>query len=131
MVAMALQLVLAQRLVRLLCPQCAEPETPDERERLWLQSRIDPTGPAPDRLYRARGCASCNHTGFRGRTGVYEMIEMNQQLVDALAHGEPNAFEVAARHQMAGRTLGADAARLAVAGRTTLDEAMRVDNALS
>jgi MSHA biogenesis protein MshE len=61
---------------------------------------------------------------------VYEFIEMTQELVEAINHGEPSAFNKAARRQMAGNTLRRDAVRLAVSGRTTIEEAMRISNQL-
>ena len=73
-----------------------------------------------------RGCGECNHTGYSGRTGVYEFLEMRGPLIDALAHGEPSVFVHAAREQMGGATLRRDAVLLATQGRTTIDEAMRV-----
>ena len=130
MVAMALQLVLAQRLVRVLCPHCAQPHPPEAREAHWLRERLGRDADLGG-LKRSPGCPACNNTGFLGRTGVYEFVEMTQDLIDALGHGSGNAFETLARTQMAGRTLGADAARLVAAGRSTVDEAMRVDNGLA
>jgi MSHA biogenesis protein MshE len=128
MVALSLQLVLAQRLVRVVCPHCAEPHRPDAAQRQWLRLELGDAVDAEDGplVRRARGCSACNDTGYSGRTGVFEFIEMTQELVDAMNHGEPAAFAQAARRQMDGYTLRRDAVRLALAGRTTLDEAMRV-----
>jgi MSHA biogenesis protein MshE len=125
MVALSLQLVLAQRLVRTICPHCAEPHPPDAHERAWLQAQC---GPDLDlgALRHGRGCGECNGTGYSGRTGVYEFIEMTQCLVEAMNHGDSAAFTQAGRRQMAGDTLARDAARLVLAGRTTVEEAMRV-----
>jgi MSHA biogenesis protein MshE len=125
MVALSLQLVIAQRLVRVLCNHCAEDHVPDARETEWLRLELGPDL-AVHHFRRPRGCGECTHTGYAGRTGVYEFLEMRGALVDALAHGEPSAFVHAARQQMAGATLRRDAVRLAALGRTTIDEAMRV-----
>jgi len=57
------------------------------------------------KLLRGRGCSHCNGTGYRGRMGVYEMLEMTQQLVDAAAHHDSTHFMQAARTHMLGRTL--------------------------
>jgi MSHA biogenesis protein MshE len=129
MVAMSVQAVLAQRLVRTLCPHCSEPHTPDAHEHEWARQAL---GNAVDGIgwRRGRGCSACNHTGFAGRTGVYECIEMTQELVEALNHSDPLAYTQVGRRQLAGRTLRHDALRLAVAGRTTLAEAMRVGHQL-
>ena len=126
MVALSLQLVLAQRLVRLVCPGCGEDHVPDAQEREWLRLELgNHVDGHPFR--RGRGCHSCNDTGYSGRTGVYEFIEMTSELVEAMNHGDPSAFSAAARRQMAGRTLRRDAVRLALEGRTTIDEAMRAN----
>jgi len=125
MVALSLQLVVAQRLVRTLCTSCALPHEPTPQELAWLRSQL---GTAADNatFKFGKGCPDCNHSGFKGRTGVYEFLEMNIAMIDALNHPEPGVFAKAAREYMAGSTLRRDAARLVVEGRTTVDEAMRV-----
>jgi MSHA biogenesis protein MshE len=131
MVALSLQLVLAQRLVRMVCPHCAQPCQPQAHEHEWLTSLA---GAAVDeaiaagRLRHGSGCGECNHTGYAGRTGVYEFLEMTQELVEALNHGDPARFAQAARRQMAGQTLARDALRLVLEGRTSAEEALRVSN---
>jgi MSHA biogenesis protein MshE len=127
MVALSLQLVIAQRLVRVLCSHCAEEHVPDAREAEWLALELG-SDLAAHRFRASRGCGECNHTGYSGRTGVYEFLEMRGPLIDALAHGEPSIFVRAAREQMGGATLRRDAVRLAALGRTTIDEAMRVSS---
>ena len=130
MVALSLQLVLAQRLVRTLCAQCSEDHPPDAHEQPWLRLVLGAEADAEATLANARwrhgrGCAECNHTGFAGRTGVYEFIEMTQAMVDAVNQDDPVHFTQAGRRQLAGQTLRRDALRLAMAGRTTIAEAMR------
>jgi MSHA biogenesis protein MshE len=128
MVALSLQLVLAQRLVRVICPHCAEPHTAEAHEHAWLTNLIDEDTLAQATLRRGQGCSECNQTGYTGRTGIYEFVEMTQELIDALNHGEPGVFVQAARRQMAGHTLARDALRLVLEGRTTVEDAMRVSN---
>ena len=125
MVALSLQMVVAQRLVRLVCPHCSEDATPDAQQHEWLRRML---GEAADarRWRHGRGCVDCNQTGYAGRTGVYEFIEMTQELVEAINDDDTARFAQAGRRQMDGQTLSRDALRLAAAGRTTLDEAMRV-----
>ncbi|EHR70229.1 type II secretory pathway, ATPase PulE/Tfp pilus assembly pathway, ATPase PilB [Burkholderiales bacterium JOSHI_001] len=129
MVALALQLVIAQRLVRVLCTQCSQEHRPDAHQRAWLELEL---GAQVDqhRYRRAGGCPECNDTGYAGRTAVFEFIEMTRDMVEAMNHGEPAAFVQAGRRQMAGRTLRSDAVRLACTGRTTIDEAMRISTQL-
>ncbi|MBI2749361.1 MAG: type II/IV secretion system protein [Burkholderiales bacterium] len=125
MVALSLQLVVAQRLVRTLCQSCAVPHEPSPQELVWLRGQLG--SDADNATFKfGKGCPECNHSGFRGRTGVYEFLEMNIGLIDALSDPEPATFAKAARKHMAGHTLRRDAARLVVEGRTTVDEAMRV-----
>jgi MSHA biogenesis protein MshE len=125
MVALSLQLVMAQRLVRTLCQACATPHEPTPQELVWLRGLLGHQ--ADNATFKfGKGCPECNHTGFRGRTGVYEFLEMNLTLVEALNNPDPGVFAKAAREQMAGHNLRRDAARLVTEGRTTVDEAMRV-----
>jgi MSHA biogenesis protein MshE len=133
MVALSLHLVLAQRLVRTVCSNCSEPHEPDAHHHAWLRQAL---GADCDRVLASRpfrhgrGCEACNSTGYSGRSGVYEFIEMTQDLVEAMNDGDPVRFTQAGRRQMAGRTLRRDALRLALAGRTTLDEVVRVGTAM-
>ncbi len=125
MVAMSLHLVLAQRLLRLVCEGCAEPYRPLPQELEWL--RQEPViGASNAGFARGRGCSRCSGTGYRGRTGIYEMLEMTRPVVEALSREDASAFAAAAREQMGGGTLRRHAAQLAAAGKTTVAEAMRV-----
>jgi MSHA biogenesis protein MshE len=127
MVATSLQAVLAQRLVRVICESCAQPYqlTPTEAE--WLKIELKDT--VGERRYlHGRGCSHCNGTGYRGRTGVYEMLEMTEAVADAANHHDPAHFMKVAHVQMAGQTLRRHAVALVVAGKTTVGEAMRISN---
>jgi MSHA biogenesis protein MshE len=125
MVALSLQLVVAQRLVRTLCSACAIPHQPTPQELVWLRGQLGDE--ADNATFKfGKGCPECNDSGFKGRTGVYEFLEMTLGLIDALNHPEPGVFAKAARDNMGRHTLRRDAARLVVEGRTTVDEAMRV-----
>ena len=127
MVALSLQLVLAQRLVRVICENCGEPHTPAPHEHEWLRFELGDT--VDQRKYlQGKGCAHCGGTGYSGRTGVYEMLEMTNEIVEAINSDDSGLFVQAARKQMAGETLRRDAVRLVVKGRTTIEEAMRISN---
>jgi MSHA biogenesis protein MshE len=125
MVAMSLHLVLAQRLLRLVCEGCAEPCHPLPQELEWLRQEPAISTSATG-FARGRGCSRCSGTGYRGRTGIYEMLEMTHPVVEALSREDASAFATAAREQMGGHTLRRHAAQLAAAGKTTVAEAMRV-----
>ncbi len=79
LVASAIQAVLAQRLVRILCPKCKVPDR--EPDPYWLRIAGISADDMKDRtLYKPRGCDNCSGTGFRGRKGVFEMMVMNSEL---------------------------------------------------
>jgi MSHA biogenesis protein MshE len=129
MVALSVQMVLAQRLMRVICENCAEPHTPAPHEREWLRYELgDKLDAQPYR--HGRGCAHCADTGYQGRQAVYELLEMTTTLVEALNHEDPNEFVRLGREQMAGATLRRDAVRLVLEGRTTVEEAMRISTQL-
>jgi len=124
-VASALRVVLAQRLVRRVCDTCVEEREPEAYHRAWLRHLLGPKVPQGT-FRRGRGCAHCNHTGYRGRTGVFELLEMDERLQAALAQEDTSEFSRLARAQLGRRTIEGMAAALALQGRTTLEEAMRV-----
>ena len=127
MVAMSVRAVLAQRLLRTVCESCATPYTPLPTELTWLGLEMGEA--AKDRQYvQGRGCSHCNGTGFQGRVGVYEMMEMTAPLAEAVNHNDPNHFIKIARSQMAGWSLRRHAVVLAAKAKTTIAEAMRVSN---
>jgi MSHA biogenesis protein MshE len=126
MVATALQAVIAQRLVRQICWHCPQPHAVTDAEAAWLE-RIGSALQSPT-FQRGAGCPQCNHTGYRGRLGVYEMLEMTPALAAAANREDPAEFLAAAREAMAGQTLAHSALALATAGKTTLAEAIKISN---
>ena len=128
MVAMSLHLVLAQRLVRVICENCTQPYKPLPNELEWLHAAVGGEAGAL-KVCRGAGCTHCNSTGYHGRTGVYEMLEMTNAVVEAANQPDVNVFIRAARQQLGANTLQGDAMRLVREGRTTVEEAMRISNA--
>ena len=124
MVAPSLQAVIAQRLVRLNCDVCAEPHEPTAQESAWLAGML----PEGETLVakKGRGCSACNGTGYAGRQGVYELLEMDAVLTQAATRSDPAAFMTTARERMAGHTLAFHALELVRQGRTSLAEALRI-----
>ncbi len=117
--AAALTMVVAQRLVRTLCEQCRarEPIPPAVRREI---------GDTHDAWYAARGCRACANTGYLGRTGVYEAMEVDDALRDAVATGA-SSVQVAQIAARAGyRAMRENALEKILAGRTTFDEVRRV-----
>ncbi len=127
MVATSLQCVLAQRLIRVVCERCAAPYELKPYEREWLAVELKDSVEAHAYIH-GRGCTSCNGTGYQGRMGIYEMLEMDFEMVEAANHHDPQHFMKMARKQLAGRTLRSQAIAKVVQGKTTVSEAMRVSN---
>ena len=127
MVALSVHLVVAQRLVRVICGNCREPYALAPHEREWLRYELGDQ--IDSHAYQhGRGCSHCANTGYQGRSGVYEFLEMSDKVVEAINHEDPGEFMRVARQQMAGETLRRDAVRLVLAGKTTVAEAMRISN---
>ena len=127
MVASSVQVVLAQRLLRRVCDSCSEPHTPTPQEIEWMEHegiRRDQWGA----MLHGRGCSHCNGTGYRGRLGVYEMLEMTQPLAEAAAHHDANHFMQAAHESMRGKTLLDHALEQMKQGHTSVAEIMRISN---
>jgi MSHA biogenesis protein MshE len=127
MVASSVQVVLAQRLLRRVCESCAEVHVPTPQEAEWLEAEGVARN-AWGTLLHGRGCSHCNGTGYHGRMGVYEMLEMGQELVDAAAHEDNRHFMQVAHEHLKGKTLLDAALREMKLGRTTVQEVMRISN---
>jgi MSHA biogenesis protein MshE len=124
MVSTSLQAVIAQRLVRLNCVECAAPHSPSAQEQTWLTGLL--AGTAPINAKRGLGCSACNGTGYTGRQGVYELLEMDATLTQAASQGNPANFMRTARERMKGQTMPFHALELVRQGKTSLAEAMRI-----
>ena len=125
MVATSVHAVVAQRLVRLNCESCNTEYQPDDYETRWLAAELG-EGHAGRKYFRGRGCSHCNGSGFAGRLGVYEMLEMTPALARTVMASDPNAFGEVARPMMKGARLTDRALALALEGRTTVGEALKV-----
>jgi len=124
MVATSVHAVIAQRLVRMICESCTEEHTPDGHEGRWLEAVMGAEW-TKHKFRHGRGCSHCNGTGYAGRTGVYEMLEMTSDLVRAANRADPNLFIESAHRHLEGHTLTDHALALVVAGRTTVAEAIK------
>jgi general secretion pathway protein E len=113
--------VLSQRLIRVLCQECKEGYTPTdtERERLGVHDGSELL------IYRPRGCAACGHLGYRGRTGIFEMIAIDDTLRTLIHDGSgEQAMTAHVRTRFPG--LHSDGLRRVLAGDTSLEEVLRV-----
>ncbi len=122
-IASALEGIMAQRLVRKVCDACRTPLPPDHE---LMQLLRVPDGYFPGEVFRGRGCDRCNNTGYRGRTGVFELFVMNDDFRQHIstAYKESELLEMARANGM--RTLVEDGLEKVRSGETTLDELVRV-----
>jgi type IV pilus assembly protein PilB len=116
--------IMAQRLVRLVCPKCKEPDQPPHHE-------IRAAGLTPDRLagatfMRGRGCNYCHHTGYRGRQGIFELMRMNSALREMTFSREPTQAIRRQARLLGMRNLLEDGVNKALRGHTTLEEVLTI-----
>ncbi len=122
MVIAALEAVLAQRLVRKVCPDCRERYQPDAGTVSLLAGR--PVGRVT--LERGRGCSNCRHTGYRGRTGIFELLQVSDPIRQAASRGDDGARLRELARERGMTTLREDGWRKVQAGLTTIEEVLRV-----
>ncbi len=124
LIASSLSLVMGQRLARSVCERCATATVPGER--LMAQLHLSPRDLEAGSYRMGAGCPPCNHTGYRGRTGIFEVLTVDGGVREHVAAQAPeSALRTAAR--LSGlRSLREDALAKAAAGVTTLDEVQRV-----
>ncbi len=122
LVASAVRAVVAQRLVRKICPDCKTEDHVDESRSQWLASRFPNQAQAT--FQKGRGCQNCNLTGYRGRIGVFELLELEQEMMDALRANDAVQFAEKARASKNYKPLLASAMELALQGIVSLDEVM-------
>ena len=116
--------VIAQRLVRLLCPECKQPMAADDGEMQILRIAQRPLASRP-LLYKPVGCPACNHSGFVGRVGIYELVELNDTLRQMI-HDKRSEMQLEAQARQTSPSIREDGIRLVLEGLTSLDEVLRV-----
>ncbi|MBT0327020.1 Flp pilus assembly complex ATPase component TadA, partial [Vibrio campbellii] len=114
LVASAVRAVVAQRLVRRVCPDCKTTDVLDESRQQWLAGRF------PNQIgttfHKGAGCQNCNLTGYRGRVGVFEMLELENEMMDKLRANDAVGFAQVARRSENYKPLLASAMELALQG---------------
>ncbi|WP_293745363.1 GspE/PulE family protein [uncultured Acinetobacter sp.] len=116
--------VLAQRLVRRLCPLCKQETAINEQE--WGHLTFDYMMDMPTTMYKAVGCEACRHTGYKGRVGIYEFMPVSLELKSIIsAHGTLNDLKAQAKKEGV-EPLRIAGARKVIEGATTLEEVLRV-----
>jgi general secretion pathway protein E len=122
LVASSLVAVLAQRLVRVLCPQCREPHapTPEELAEIGIRQSAEPIS-----VFRPAGCERCNHSGYRGRVGIFELMLVDDAIRELIT--QQTDAKTIKRRAIAGgmRSLRVDGARKVLRGVTSIAEVLR------
>jgi general secretion pathway protein E len=119
LVASSLTGVLAQRLVRVICPHCKEAHAPSTEEAAYFPV-------APERLWKGRGCEKCGGKGFAGRSGIFELLVVDGDIRRLITEKADAQSIKAAAAGKGMKTLRADGLEKALAGTTTIEEVLRV-----
>lgn len=123
MVAAAVKGIIGQRLIRNLCKNCVTITKPDDHEAIWLESMgVDITLPYKN----SPGCSHCNYRGYVGRTGVYELLVLNTEMLTALRINDSNGFVKAVLACDTYHPLSQSVMELVKKGLTSISEAIRV-----
>jgi type IV pilus assembly protein PilB len=127
LISSAVNAILAQRLVRKICPNCKEPFVPTDEMREFLQLQ----GLSADQTFKGKGCDRCRKTGYTGRLGIYEMMVMDDAMRDIITRNpDVNQLRKLAREKGL-VTLRQDGLDKVLKGMTTVDEILRVtENAM-
>ncbi len=125
LVASSVMAVMAQRLVRVVCPKCKEPYRPDQGELEHFEITAEQA--AASTFVRGKGCNHCQHTGFRGRIAVFELMTMNPTLREMTFRSEPTQNIRRQARLFGMKTLVEDAKDKALQGVTSLSEVYRLE----
>ncbi len=124
LVASTVQGILAQRLVRTICPSCREAYNPSAEEAAMFS--ISPDQLKDFELYKGKGCSACNNTGFKGRMGIYELLIMNDNMRELVIENTPSTVLCKKAREFGMRTLKEDGMEKVKRGYTTIEEVLRV-----
>lgn len=137
LVASALRAVLAQRLIRRNCEHCVQTLATDAADVALLrsvargsQASALESALSEQRFQRGAGCQRCNYTGYRGRIGVFELLEMDEAMIEALRNNDTHAFAQAARASKDFVTLAESALDYALSGVTSVEEVLSLAEGL-
>lgn len=128
LVASSLRAVIGQRLIRKICQNCRSPYTLSPQEKSWLMGM----GEDPEKhvFYQGEGCHHCSNTGYVGRTGVYELLELDDGMLDALRNQDTALFTKLAKESDLYLPLATCALEFAIAGRTSISEVFKISASL-
>lgn len=120
--ASALRGIIAQRLVRRNCDHCTDVRAPDDQEFAWLDAIVGEEKAHSLEFKQGKGCTHCNNTGYSGRIGVFELLEFNEDLGNALRNADQQEFAALAAEQPGYRPLVLSALDIAISGHTSISE---------
>ena len=124
LVASSLRAIIAQRLVRRICDNCSVDEEVSKEAHFWLKALNEDISNTT--FKKGGGCQKCNQSGYRGRVGVFELLEMTEAMMSALKNNDTNAFSDAAHLSPDYRPLAHSALLYAKEGITSIDEVLRL-----
>lgn len=124
LVASSLKAIIAQRLVRKICDNCSTDHIPTDENKIWL-SQLDKDLDAST-FKTGKGCQRCNFKGYRGRVGVFELLQLNEEMMTALKNDDTSTFTEVAQNAKGFKSLASAALDYAKQGVTSLDEVMRL-----
>ncbi len=122
--ASALKIIIAQRLIRRICPDCITDTELDEDQNIWLESNFKDV--ANINFKHGTGCQHCNNSGYKGRIGVYELLELEHNTLDALRRDNSADFINAAKSTKNFTPLAVRGLEYVRKGITTLDEVIKI-----
>ncbi len=128
LVASSLRAVIGQRLIRKICNNCKQSYVLTVQEKMWLTSMGQ--NPNEFKFYKGAGCHHCSNTGYVGRTGVYELLELNDDMLDAIRRSDIGTFTKIAQDSEHYYPLSQCALDYAVAGKTTIQEVFKITASL-
>ena len=124
LVASSLRAIIAQRLVRRICVNCCVDEKISTEAYFWLKTLNEDVSGIT--FKKGSGCQKCNHSGYRGRVGVFELLEMTEAMMAALKNNDTSAFSDAARNSPDYKPLAHSALLYAKEGITSIDEVLKL-----
>ena len=125
LVASALRVIIAQRLVRRVCQNCSGDYQLTAQDTVWLNS-VSQLDLSQARFKIGSGCQSCNGSGYRGRIGVFELLELDESMVEAMRSGNPQDFANAAKQSPNFTPLAESALKYLAEGMTTIEEVAKL-----
>jgi type IV pilus assembly protein PilB len=123
LISASLELIVAQRLVRRICPKCVEPYEPSEDELMLLG--LSPHEVGDKKFYKGRGCEHCNDTGYKGRKGIYETLRINDTLREMINQRAPGVVLRQKAIELGMRTLREEGLQAIFDGETSVEEILK------